>query len=653
MNWVASCLLVFGLRLIFPVLFIQPGLTAPSVRSADAFFKIAVVDAGTGRGVPLVELSTVNSIRHWTDSNGLIAFEEPGLMDQDVFFYVHGHGYEYPKDLFDNRGVKLKVTPGGGATIKIKRLNIAERLYRITGEGIYHDSVLLGQRVPLKRPVLNGQVTGQDTVIATPYRGKIYWCWGDTDKPSYPLGNFGASGATSELPSAGGLDPSVGIDLTYFVDKTGFSKPMCPDFGPGLQWIESLITLPDERGVERLLARVASANGLKGTHDWHVAMFNDQKQIFESLVRWDIHDSHDVTTPFRARVETNDYLYLYPNYRVKADLQSLTNRAAYEAFTCLAPPARYEGSASQINRTRDGQLRYQWRGGADRLDGPRMRELIKAGLLTPEESWRQLYDIETGRSIRTDRGSVCWNGYRRRWILITGGLPGEVWFAEADTPVGPWVYARRIISHDHYNFYNPTQHPFFDQDGGRLIYLEGTYTASFSDAKEKTPRYDYNQIMYRLRLDDPRLALPAPVYAVRQIDGATQLMMRDQIEAAGAWERVVSVAFLAVPPDRPNEGLIPCYAAERDAAKTPLFLGISSTDVSSTPSQMEKLRATGIIPLFSYQRVADGSRLYSIQPDRSEAGVVRSPETVCFVWRNPKEGLLLDAAAKPILTRGK
>ena len=39
-----------------------------------------------------------------------------------------------------------------------------------------------------------------------------------------------------------------------------------------------------------------------------------------------------------------------------------------------------------------------------------------------------------------------------------------------------------------------------------MVYFEGTYTASFSDAKERTPRYDYNQIMYRLNLDDPRLA---------------------------------------------------------------------------------------------------------------------------------------------------
>ncbi len=206
---------------------------APGRATPGEYFTIAVVDEQTGRGVPLVELRTVNNAAWWTDSNGIVAFDEPGLMGQEVFFHVRSHGYEYPKDMFGNRGLKLKPTQGGSATIKLKRLNVAERLYRITGEGIYRDSVLVGGKVPIKQPLLNGRVMGQDTVIATPYRGKIYWFWGDTDRVDYPLGNFGASGATSELPGRGGLDPSVGVDLTYFVDDKGFSKPMCSLPGAG------------------------------------------------------------------------------------------------------------------------------------------------------------------------------------------------------------------------------------------------------------------------------------------------------------------------------------------------------------------------------------------------------------------------------------
>ena len=82
---------------------------------------------------------------------------------------------------------------------------------------------------------------------------------------------------------------------------------------------------------------------------------------------------------------------------------------------------------------------------------------------------------------------------------------GEIWYAEAEAPVGPWLHPRKIVTHDRYSFYNPVHHPEFDEEGGRRIYFEGTYTREFSGNPEPTPRYDYNQIMYRLDLADPRL----------------------------------------------------------------------------------------------------------------------------------------------------
>ena len=42
------------------------------------YFSIKVVDAATGRGVPLVELTTVDNERYLTDSAGFVAFREPG-----------------------------------------------------------------------------------------------------------------------------------------------------------------------------------------------------------------------------------------------------------------------------------------------------------------------------------------------------------------------------------------------------------------------------------------------------------------------------------------------------------------------------------------------------------------------------------------------
>ena len=118
--------------------------------------------------------------------------------------------------------------------------------------------------------------------------------------------------------------------------------------------------------------------------------------------------------------------------------------------------------------------------------------------------------MDSGKPVVIHGGTVYWNDYRKAWIMIAvqaGGSSylGEVWFLEAADPTGPWHWAKKIVTHDKYTFYNPAQHPFFDQDGGRMIYFEGTYANTFSGNPDATPWYDYNQIMYRLDLSDPRL----------------------------------------------------------------------------------------------------------------------------------------------------
>src|SRR4051812_3759296 len=109
--------------MIVPILIGLLAVAAPAPGpDANHVFTIEVVDDATNRGVPLVELRTVNGIRYWTDSNGIAVVDEPGWMEGlPVFFHVSSHGYEFPKDGFGFRGKALRVKAGESARLAIRR----------------------------------------------------------------------------------------------------------------------------------------------------------------------------------------------------------------------------------------------------------------------------------------------------------------------------------------------------------------------------------------------------------------------------------------------------------------------------------------------------------------------------------------------------
>lgn len=426
------------------LLFLLVLLALPSCRGDPplVYFVVRVVDEQTGRGVPLVELKLPNEVKYQTDSAGVAALDEPSFHGSEVFVEVRSHGYEYPHETFLGRGLNLRVQPGINKVIKIHRTMIAERLYRLTGEGTYRDSILAGLPVPVREPLLNGQVLGQDTVSAAVYRDRIFWIWGDTIGAAF--WNFSVSAAVSDVPSDGGLDPSVGVNYRYFTDREGRAKAMLPLPGEGLVWIEGMFTVEDPQGRERLLATYTRQQGLVPPDECGMALFNDEKELFESWIKLPCTRGHVSSHPFLHKDGGREYWYLYPSLRVPNDWNAVQDPKQWEKREVELPP-------------------------------------IAAGV-----------------------SCVAWNEYRRRWIMFLENF-GDVFYAEADFPEGPWGSAVRIVHHDHYNFYNVAHHPFFNQGDGRVVYFEGTYTDSFTDAKERTPRYNYNQIMYRIRLDDPRL----------------------------------------------------------------------------------------------------------------------------------------------------
>ena len=649
---------------ILLIAFTAGHVSAGEPNRAGDYFAIRVVDSQTGRGVPLVELKTTNSIRYVTDSNGIVAFLEPGLMDREVFFFVQSHGYEYPKDGFGYRGVRLRTTPGATAVVKIDRINIAERLYRVTGQGIYRDSILVGHPVPLTNPALNGQVMGQDSVFTCLYRGRLFWMWGDTGRPSYPLGNFGMSGAVSDLPGCGGLDPAVGVNLEYFVGEDGFSRKMAPLKEPGLVWLDGLITVADRQGQERMVAKFARLAGLSEVLERGLMVFNDTTNTFEAIVRPGLEFLPYRNTGHAFRVQVAGppcYYFSSPSpmgarMRVPAQWDAVIDANRYEVLTALAP-----GTSRRANARIDSErpeTACHWVRFGDLLASDHSNKTAVIEALEAEAKGVHVYDIESGQAITPHNGTVHFNAHRARWISIFGQLfgessaLGEIWYAEADTPVGPWAYARKVVTHDHYSFYNPKHHPLFDQEGGRTIYFEGTYTWTFSGSEETaTPRYDYNQIMYRLDLDDPRLVLPTPVYEVRNRENDREYLLGDAVAQAGRWNDVECVVFCAVEPGRDRDHSIAVYAERlaegcirlttkpHDTSAIPLFLALPPGE-PSPPSRC-------LVPLYEYHHADTGRLRYSTESDWSESGWTREEDPLCRVWKTPPGPLLLDRQARP------
>jgi hypothetical protein len=332
--------------------------------------------------------------------------------------------------------------------------------------------------------------------------------------------------------------------------------------------------------------------------------------------------------PVKRRDNGTEYVFFgdpFPLVRVRADAAALRDPSHYEAYTCLRAGSQL--SSPVVDRVADGAARYAWRRNTPAVGPEEQAKLIHEGTLRREEALFQLQDPETGKPLTAHRGSVYWNDFRRRWIMIAtqiGGasMLGEVWYAEAETPLGPWAYARKVVTHDRYSFYNPLHHPYFDQEGGRRIYFEGTYTVTFSGNSEPTPRYDYNQIMYRLDLSDARLALPVPIYV--SSDGGRPF--RSGAAAGRSWQRA---AFFAL--DRPGAGTVPVYWREGrlqtgQGAGEPLFHAL--------PADMRDPPPT-TVPLHEWTGGKDVSRRYSTDVEGLGPAFQRSEMPICRVWKNP------------------
>jgi hypothetical protein len=488
----------------------------------QSFFEIQVVDKATGRGIPLVELVTVDGVRWITDNAGRIAYADQGHAGQMIFFSIFPQGYRVPKDGLGVEGARLKIEPGKRAEVALERINVAERLYRATGQGLYRDSEMLGYPIPLKDGGRQGMVAGQDSVQRIQYRDRIYWFWGDTTRLSYPLGIFRMSGAVTSLPGSPDCNPEQGLNYTYFTAADGFSRPMAEVAdSKGVVWIDGVSVVPDTAGRERMVCRFMRREGLGELHEQGFMVYNDDREIFEvattfpNTEQWRFVRDH----PIRVKMDGADYLVsgpAFPVTRARATLGDVTKPGSYQSWSCI--DAKADPATASPRRGTDGTLDWKWQESGPITQKEELRWL-KAGLIKREEARYLPEDAgNPGRQVVIHNGTVNWNARRKCWILIGNEIAqnkqspsflGEVWYSEAESPQGPWRKAVKIATHDKQSFYNPCHHPFFDADGGRVVYFEGTYTNTFTDSPA-TQRYNYNQLMYRLDLDHPALQAAFP-----------------------------------------------------------------------------------------------------------------------------------------------
>ena len=467
------------------------------------YAELRVIDAATNRGVPLVTLETVNHLAFVTDNAGRVAFNEPGLLDRELHFTVKSHGYAVKKDGFGIAGVRVTPRLGQPVEIKIERTMIAERVCRLTGEGTYRDSILLGHAPPFAPPTNPGLVAGQDSIQTVVYKNRVYCFWGDTNRMEYPLGLFRMAGATIPVPDPNDpkSDPSQGVPYDYFTDpKSGFARAMMPlpERPEGVVWIFGVFVVPDETGDERLVGHYSRRKGLTVEYEHGIAVFNDAKAIFEPVKQLPLTESWRRPDGYPIRFEEAGKTWLLfgspnPNVRVPATLPAVLDPERYEAFT----------------RTAEGK--WVWQKTRPPTDSKAEAKAVTAKTLRPEDTRYLPADAaDPSKRITLHSGSVRWNAFRKTWILLAGQVGGtshlgEVWYAESDHPTGPFTKALKVITHDRQTFYNVCHQPFWDRDGGRTIFVEGTYTSDFSGNPFKTPRYDYNQVLYRIDLSDERL----------------------------------------------------------------------------------------------------------------------------------------------------
>lgn len=429
-------------------------------------FRIEVKDRELGWVVPGVELRTTHGLTFVSDNAGVIAIDAPELMNQETWFHVHGHSYVVPKDGFGYQGVRLKPIAGKSTTIQVDRRSIAKRIGRLTGAGLFAESQKLGERLDW----IESPIVGCDSVQLVNMGDRYLWNWGDTAIRSYPLGLFDMLGATTKGRPYETLVPPLEPRFEYFLTDEKSLKAMAPIPGSGPTWLTGYANLKDREGEEHIVATYRKIKPKLDVCEVGLCEWNAQKEVFEAVKKiWPMG-----TGKLDSSKVPNGHFISW------CDANGDSWMLFGDPFPTLRIPATYEA----------------WKDIESHAE-----------VLSPPTSLRGDHD----EKVTPHSGSIAMHPDGKRWFAIfmeKHGKPsdfGELWFAESESPLGPWTNCIKILSHNNYTFYNPRIHGEWLADNPGVLMFEGTYTQDFADRPIPTPRFDYNQMLYRIDLDDQHL----------------------------------------------------------------------------------------------------------------------------------------------------
>ena len=457
------------------------------------------VDTADNRPIPLVIGTATDNTTVVSDNGGYISI--PVNLPKGTAFYlqVQSPGYDIPPDGFGYRGIRL-VVGSPIERIKVRRINIAQRSGRTTGIGKYIHAQTLG----VIGQVTETPLTGMDSVQTAELQGTRFVFFGDTNWSGYPLGNFKT---TTGIVKTQSKLPNCPYSIDYNTDIKGFPKSSILENGDesGVVWISGVIRVGDE-----IVGYANRRKSLQQQLAHGFVRWNPTKKLFSDFqplpeTSWKHLDGH----PILYQDEGVDYVmfgHAIPNFRVKADVRAIRSGLTFETYSCLLPngDVDYDEKRAPI---------WRWRSDGTPIDSEREASLIKRGTLAREQCKFLLTEHATKRMVIPHRGSVRWNAFIQRWVLVftainePDSMLGELYIAAATTPTGPWTPCIRIATHPRYSFYNPVHHSWLDKQRGKVITIEGTYTMSFSGNSVPTPHYEYNQLTYQVDLSDVRLAI--------------------------------------------------------------------------------------------------------------------------------------------------